>query len=77
VTFMPQFIPAEANVFLFGALLALIHDMLGILRFTLLIAATRPLTGWLRRPTVTLWLNQAAGGQFLVFGVRLVLDTQG
>jgi threonine/homoserine/homoserine lactone efflux protein len=77
VTFMPQFIPAEANVFLFGALLALIHDVLGILWFTLLIAATRPLTGWLRRPAVTLWLDRATGGLFLGFGARLAIEARG
>lgn len=77
VTFMPQFIPADANVFLFGALLALIHDALGILWFTLLIAATRPLAGWLRRPAVTQWLDRATGGLFLAFGARLAAEARG
>ncbi|WP_119419780.1 LysE family translocator [Desertibaculum subflavum] len=74
VTFMPQFIPADANVFLFGAALVLIHDVEGILWFTLLIAATRPLAAWLRRPAVTLWLDRATGGLFLAFGAKLALD---
>ena len=77
VTFMPQFIPADANVFLFGALLALIHDVQGILWFIFLIAATRPLAGWLRRPAVTLWLDRATGGLFLAFGARLALEARG
>lgn len=74
VTFMPQFIPADANVFLFGAVLALIHDIEGILWFTLLITATRPLTAWLRRPVVLRWLDRATGGLFLAFGAKLALD---
>ena len=77
VTFMPQFIPADANVFLFGAALALIHDIEGILWFTLVIWATRPLAAWLRRPAVMRWLDRATGGLFLAFGAKLALDQRG
>lgn len=74
VTFLPQFIPAEANVFLFGAVLALVHDVLGLIWFSALILATRPLGRWLKQPAVTQWLDRATGGLFLAFGARLALD---
>lgn len=77
VTFLPQFIPAEANVFLFGAVLALVHDVLGLAWFSALILATRPLAGWLGRPAVTRWLDRLTGGLFVAFGARLALDSRG
>jgi threonine/homoserine/homoserine lactone efflux protein len=77
VTLLPQFIPAEANVFLFGAGLALIHDVLGILWFTALILATRPLARFLRRPAILQALDRLTGGLFLLFGVKLALDQRG
>lgn len=77
VTFLPQFIPAEANVFLFGAALALVHDVLGLIWFTALILATRPLARWLKRPAVIRWLDRLTGGLFLAFGAKLALDQRG
>ena len=47
VTFLPQFIPAGADVMRFSLLLAAVHAVLGMLWFGLLVAATRPLARWL------------------------------
>jgi threonine/homoserine/homoserine lactone efflux protein len=39
--------------------------------FALLIAATLPLTRWLRRPRVLATLDRATGGVFVAFGAAL------
>ncbi|MFB4205548.1 LysE family translocator [Arhodomonas sp. KWT2] len=72
VTFLPQFVPAGADVVVFSTLLATVHAVEGIAWFTLLVAATRPLTAALRRPRVTRVLDTVTGGVLLAFGLRLV-----
>jgi threonine/homoserine/homoserine lactone efflux protein len=41
-----------------------------------LIAATRPLTRWLRRPAVVRRLDRATGGIFIAFGARLAFESR-
>ena len=74
VSFLPQFIPAGANVPAMTALLAAIHAVLGLLWFAVLIIATRPIVRILRAPRVSLWLDRVTGGIFLAFGVKLALS---
>lgn len=74
VSFLPQFIPAGADVASFSLLLAAIHTMLGLLWFGLLVAATRPLTRLLRRPQTLQWLDRIAGTVFILFAGRLGLS---
>jgi threonine/homoserine/homoserine lactone efflux protein len=74
VSFLPQFVPAGANVPLTTLLLAAIHAGLGLLWFLLLIAATRPIAEALRRPAVIRSLDRLTGGVFLLFGARLALS---
>ena len=74
VTFLPQFIPAHVNVIWFSVLLALIHDVEGILWFAALIFVTQPLARWLRHPKTSTVLNRITGGVFIFFGVRLALE---
>jgi threonine/homoserine/homoserine lactone efflux protein len=50
-----------------------IHALLGLIWFVCLIAATRPLIGWLRRPAVVKMLDRITGGIFIAFGVRLAV----
>jgi threonine/homoserine/homoserine lactone efflux protein len=76
LSFLPQFIPAGVSAVPFTLLLAAIHGLLGLLWFLALIAATRPLTGWLRRPSVIRWLDRAAGGVFVAFGARLAVESR-
>jgi threonine/homoserine/homoserine lactone efflux protein len=76
ITFLPQFIPAGVAVIRFSMLLAAIHATEGILWFCLLILATRPLSRWLRRPSVAQTLDRATGTVLVGFGLGLVLDNR-
>jgi len=74
ITFLPQFIPAGADVLRFSLLLAGIHAVLGILWFAVLVAATRPLARWLSRPAVMRGLDRMTGAVFIAFGLKLALE---
>jgi threonine/homoserine/homoserine lactone efflux protein len=74
VSFLPQFIPAGANVPAMTLLLAFIHVLLGLLWFALLIMATAPLGRALRSATVIRALDRITGGVFILFGVKLALS---
>jgi threonine/homoserine/homoserine lactone efflux protein len=74
VTFLPQFIPAGVSVTSFSVLLAAIHASEGILWFSLLTLATRPLARWLSRASVAQSLDRAMGTLLVGFGVGLLLD---
>ncbi|HLL31813.1 MAG TPA: LysE family translocator [Allosphingosinicella sp.] len=76
VSFLPQFIPAGADVPWTTLLLALIHAGLGLLWFLLLIGATRPLAGVLRRPGLVRGLDRVTGGVLIFFGLRLAFSRQ-
>lgn len=74
VSFLPQFVPSGVSVAPFTLLLGTIHGLLGMVWFSALIAATRPLTQWLRRASVVRWLDRTTGGVFVVFGTRLAFE---
>lgn len=74
VTFLPQFVPAGADVFSFTLLLAAIHAALGVAWFAVLAAATMPLNRWLARPAVARGLDRLTGAVFIAFGLRLALE---
>jgi threonine/homoserine/homoserine lactone efflux protein len=74
VSFLPQFVPAGADVAGFSFLLAAIHASLGLLWFALLVAATRPIARMLRRPPTLQWLDRITGTAFLLFAGRMALS---
>ncbi len=76
VTFLPQFIPAGVSVTSFSMLLAAIHASEGILWFSLLTVATRPLARWLSRASVVQSLDRALGMLLVGFGFGLLLDSR-
>jgi threonine/homoserine/homoserine lactone efflux protein len=76
VTFLPQFIPAGVSVTSFSMLLAAIHAAQGILWFSLLTLATRPISRWLRRPRVTRTLDRTTGAVLVAFGLGLAFDNR-
>lgn len=71
VTFLPQFIPAGANVALYSLFLAIVHIALSAVWFAALILATVPLGRMLRRPNVIKTLDRITGGVFIAFGASL------
>jgi threonine/homoserine/homoserine lactone efflux protein len=76
VSFLPQFIPAGASVLGWSVLLASIHNVLGLIWFGALVAATRPLIEAFRRPKVLAWLDRLTGALFIGFGVKLALGAR-
>ena len=76
VSFLPQFIPAGASVLGWSVLLAAIHNVLGLIWFGALVAATRPLIGALRKPGVMSWLDRLTGMLFLGFGLKLAFGAR-
>ncbi len=76
VTFLPQFVPQGVPVAAYIVLLGAIHVLLGLLWFALLIAATRPIAGLLRRPVVVEACDRLTGAVFVAFGVGLALESR-
>lgn len=74
VSFLPQFVPAgvPAGPWMFG--LAVLHDLLGVCWFAVLIGATVPLSGLLKRSGVVTWLDRITGGVLIGFGVKLAFS---
>jgi threonine/homoserine/homoserine lactone efflux protein len=76
VSFLPQFIPAGADVPSTTVLLAAVHAALGLAWFALLIGATRPLARALGNPALVRGLDRATGAVLIFFGLRLALSRQ-
>jgi threonine/homoserine/homoserine lactone efflux protein len=76
VSFLPQFVPAGADVAMTTLLLAAVHAGLGLLWFLLLIGATRPLARLLRDPRLVRALDRLTGGVLVFFGLKLALSRQ-
>lgn len=74
ISFLPQFIPAGADVALFSFGLAAIHVLLSLIWFAALIAATGRITALLRRPGAVTLLDRFTGLVFIGFGARLALS---
>jgi len=76
VTLLPQFIPPGVSLTSFSVLLACIHATEGIVWFSVLTLATRPLGRWLKRPRVVQTLDRATGTVLIGFGLALVFDRE-
>jgi threonine/homoserine/homoserine lactone efflux protein len=74
VSFLPQFIPANANVALWSFGLAGVHVLLSIGWFALLIGLGGRIGVLIRRRGVVTWLDRLTGGVFVAFGARLALE---
>lgn len=73
VALLPQFIPPDVSPALMGVLLATVHNIEGILWFTLIIAGAHTMRAWLRRPRVQRGMNGITGATLIGFGVALAL----
>lgn len=75
ITFLPQFVPTGVSVAAYTFFLAAVHVVLAFVWFAMLIAATAPLSGLLRRPGAVPLLDRITGGLFLAFGLRLAFSS--
>lgn len=75
VTFLPQFVPAGADVATFSFFLACLHVALSMGWFAVLIAATVPLGRFLARPGAVRLLDRLTGGVLVAFGLKLATSS--
>lgn len=76
VSFLPQFVPSNVPVGPYMFMLGTIHAILGLIWFACLIAATRPIALWLKKPAVVQTCDRLTGGVFVLFGVGLALGSR-
>lgn len=76
VSFLPQFVPSNVPVGPYMLMLAAIHAVLGLIWFACLIAATRPIAMWLKKPVVVQACDRLTGGAFVAFGLGLALGSR-
>lgn len=74
VAILPQFIPEGTPQLPMGLLLALVHDIEGMLWFTALIYGTYLARTWLNRTAVKRAMDAVTGTVLLGFGLRLALS---
>lgn len=74
VSFLPQFIPVGQSPVIWTFALVGIHLVIGLIWSLVLIGATRPLAGVLRRGKVVSWMDRTTGMIFVLFAARLALS---
>ncbi|HCT04842.1 MAG TPA: lysine transporter LysE, partial [Pseudomonas sp.] len=74
VSFLPQFIPQGHSLIAWTFGLVSIHVVLGLVWSLVLIGATRPLSGFLRRESVIRWMDRTTGMIFVLFAARLAFS---
>ncbi|GAA2620112.1 LysE family translocator [Paractinoplanes durhamensis] len=76
VAVLPQFIPSGESPLLVGLLLALVHDVEGILWFAAIILGAGALRGHLARRKVRAAVDGGTGAVLLGFGLKLGLSSR-
>jgi threonine/homoserine/homoserine lactone efflux protein len=74
VTFLPQFVPSGSSVASYSFFLAALHVLLTLAWFGILVAATVPLSNFLKRPAALKALDRLTGGVFVAFGLKLAVS---
>lgn len=74
LAFLPQFIAPGDPVLAWSLLMALIHNMMGILWLGLIAVLVSRSRQWVRRPTVKRWLDAVSGTVLVALGIRLALE---
>jgi threonine/homoserine/homoserine lactone efflux protein len=74
VSFLPQFIPQGQPLIAWTFGLVSIHVLLGLIWSMVLIGATQPLAGVLRREKVIKWMDRTTGMIFVLFAARLAFS---
>ncbi|MEU4159534.1 LysE family translocator [Actinoplanes sp. NPDC026670] len=73
---LPQFVPANADPLSTGLLLALVHDVEGLIWFTMIILGAQAARAFLARRAVRRTVDAGTGVVLLGFGVRLGLSSR-
>ncbi|MEV6844812.1 LysE family translocator [Actinoplanes sp. NPDC051411] len=76
VAVLPQFIPAGTSPLGVGLLLALVHDVEGLIWFTAIITCAQALRGFLGRRRVRRTVDGTTGVALVGFGVKLGLSSR-
>jgi threonine/homoserine/homoserine lactone efflux protein len=70
---LPQFIPPDTSPLMMGLLLALVHDVEGMLWFTVIILAAGRMGALLRRRAAQRAVDGVTGSALIGFGLKLGL----
>lgn len=73
---LPQFIPEHTSRLAMGVLLALVHDVEGMLWFTLIILSAARMRAWLARRTAQRMVDGGTGSVLVGFGLKLGLSNR-
>jgi threonine/homoserine/homoserine lactone efflux protein len=76
VAILPQFIPASAPHLAVGLLLALVHDLEGMIWFTAIILGAHTMRKRLERRQVRRGLDGLTGATLIAFGIKLGLSSK-
>lgn len=76
VATIPQFIPDGSPHLLMGVLLAVVHNVIGLLWFAAVIGGTRRATRWLGGPSVARVTDRVTGVALVGFGIRLAASAR-
>ena len=76
ISFLPQFIPAGENAFVFCIILGSIQTIIGAIWFLLLVACAQPLIRIFRKQITLRLLDGVAGSALIAFGVGLTVGTR-
>jgi threonine/homoserine/homoserine lactone efflux protein len=76
VAVLPQFIPAHASHLAVGLLLALVHDLEGIVWFTAIILGTHSVRAIIRRRAARRAIDGGTGAALIGFGLKLGLSSR-
>lgn len=71
---IPQFLPANAPHVAMGVLLALVHDVEGLVWFTAIVIAAERARNILSRSIVRQAIDRFTGSLLLIFGIRIALS---
>jgi threonine/homoserine/homoserine lactone efflux protein len=72
---LPQFLPHDGSPLLAGLLMALVHDVEGMLWFSAIILGARKMRLWMSRPRPRQVVDAVTGLTLVGFGARLVLPS--
>ncbi|QDW63277.1 LysE family translocator [Oerskovia sp. KBS0722] len=76
VATIPQFIPDDSSHLLMGVLLAVVHNLIGLLWFAGIIASARRAARWLGEPSVARLTDRLTGVVLVTFGIRLAASAR-